>query len=133
METVAHGLLNLKIKLFLPLLPATHVLFPGLLPRPGSPPRTPHPSRKALESDNVKPTKTPKVHRPHRPVGDFDYDAEKENQRPPQGDDEEEEEEQPDHCNLQSLLKKWERDLNRFRDKVLGDLEDYKLRLGIRT
>ncbi|ADE45486.1 E1^E4 [Human papillomavirus 127] len=119
-----------------------HVLFPGLQSRPGSPPHTPHPQRKALERDHEKPTRTPKGIRPPRPVLGFDYDADEGSSRvtqPPEQPPEQrpqngEEEEDPEQaCGLRRLLQRWEADLNRFRDKVLEDLEDYKRRLGIHS
>nr|ATQ38673.1 E4 [Gammapapillomavirus 12] len=104
--------------------------FPGLLLKPvGDPPRSPHPNRRHLESGPTKPTKTPIGNRPPRPVLEFDYDDEtnKENQPPENNNDLPEED-----WGLHHLLKKWEGELDQFRERVLRDLDDCKRRLGIR-
>ncbi|ATQ38377.1 E4 [Gammapapillomavirus 12] len=115
------------MKLFLPLFPVLRVLQPSLKLEP---PRTPFPSRKHLESAN-KPTPTPTVTRPPARQ-DFDYDDEdpgKENLPPEQPPSEDEE----DWSVVRHLLKRWALDLDRYRDKVLRDLEDCKRRLGIHS
>nr|AYA93954.1 MAG: E4 protein [Human papillomavirus] len=119
------------MKLFLPLLPVPQQgPFPGLQTRLIDPPRTPHPQRKHphLESGGTKPTRTPPASRPPRPALDFDYDEEnnKENVPPPEPDEEEE------ISVVSHLLKKWEVDLERLKEKIFRELEDCKQRLGIR-
>nr|AYA94156.1 MAG: E4 protein [Human papillomavirus] len=118
------------MKLCLPLLPV-----PPLGPHhsslllKGEPPRTPFPHRKPLESGNTRPTKTPTGSRPPARAVDFDYDDEgpnKENLPPEQHPLDEEEE-----TVVGYLLKKWAQDLDRYRRKVLQDLEDCRQRLGI--
>nr|AYA94792.1 MAG: E4 protein [Human papillomavirus] len=112
------------MKIFLPLFPVLRVLQPSLKLEP---PRTPYPSRKHLESAN-KPTPTPTVTRPPARQ-DFDYDDEeagKENQPPEQPPSEEE-----DESVVRHLLKRWALDLQRYRDRVLQDLEDCRKKLGI--
>nr|QAB13910.1 MAG: E4 protein [Human papillomavirus] len=129
MDKQKTGLYNINMKLFFTLLPVPpQGPFPGLHLRPLDPPRTPHPQRKHLENVNGKPTKTPTGNRPPRPSLDFDYDGEegnKENVPPEQPEDEE------DPSILHHLLRKWEVDLERFREKVLHELDVCKQKLGI--
>ncbi|ATQ38370.1 ^E4, partial [Gammapapillomavirus 12] len=120
---------SIKIKLFLPLCLASQGLFPSLR-RSLSPPPTPHPHRKSLEREGEKPRRTPTPNRPPRPTLNFDEDDEnnKENLPPP----EYEEEQQGAATTLHQLLRKWEVELDRFRDTVIQDLDAFKKRLGIR-
>ena len=103
-------------------------LFPSLPTKPSSHPLTPRAARRSLERDIEKPRRTPTPNRPpHQPSADYDDDDEnQENQPPPPEDDE------GPVTTLHQLLKKWEVDLDRFREQVYRDLEGFKKKLGIR-
>nr|AYA94832.1 MAG: E4 protein [Human papillomavirus] len=128
MVLLVHGLLSLKIKLFLPPLLAPQGIYSGLLQKPPTgnlPPRTPHPGRKALEGENNKPQRTPLRQPRHHQEYDFDEDEEN---RPPPPQEPRDPEWGP---TLSQLLHKWDLDLTRLRDTICQDLEDYRKRLGI--
>ncbi|ATQ38606.1 E4 [Gammapapillomavirus 25] len=141
MAAQVDGVCNIKIKLFYP-PPLFLVLQGGLstnLTKPGAGhPHTPLPHRKSL-LDDPRPRREalshPPFKPPHKPVVRFDYDddEEKENEppesRPPK--DDEPTKQTAQGWSLSRLLRQWEQDIERFRQQVYQDLEDFKLRLGI--
>nr|AYA94799.1 MAG: E4 protein [Human papillomavirus] len=125
MDKLNSGQLSLKIKLCLPPCLVPQGLFPNLPTKPSNPPLTPRPPRRSLERDIEKPRRTPTPNRPHQPSADFDDDEENQENQPPEDDE-------GPIPTLHHLLKKWERDLDRFREQVYQDLEGFKRKLGIR-
>ena len=138
-----YGLCILKHKLFPPLLSAQQTPPPSTLrnnnyPGPQHPP-TPSLPRRALVVGGNRGNLNRPPQRPPKTRGyEYDEDDDKENQgpgqeRPPPKEEEEEgeEEERPD-WSLRHLLGKWESDIEQLKDKVCRDLDNYKLKLGIR-
>ncbi|ATQ38404.1 E4 [Gammapapillomavirus 14] len=128
MEPLDNGLLNLKIKLCLPLLLALRgVSLSDLRLSPGGPPRTPQLPRKHLEGDQSRHQRTPHRH-PQQPP-DYEVDDDEDNKENiPQNPEQRDPEWGP---TLRQLLTKWDEDLNRLQRTVYHDLEDYRKRLGI--
>ncbi|ATQ38179.1 E4 [Gammapapillomavirus sp.] len=126
LATLQSGLLNIKLQLFLPLLLAPQ----GRLPAPPKIPGSPHPSKKRQEFDLHKWKLREALVSPHlQPrIPDDDEEEEKENLDPERGIQEPNEE---NPTSLSQVLKKWEADIDRFRNIIYHDLEDFKKTLGI--
>ena len=101
--------------------------------RAGTPPIPPDAlrRRKALQPDDLKHlNKKLTDARRHLHWDLDDEEGNKENQPPTETpEDHNENEEDPYH--LPSLLKKWDKDITRFQERVYQDLEDLRKRLGI--
>nr|AYA94678.1 MAG: E4 protein [Human papillomavirus] len=136
-----NGLCHINTQLLLllsPALPGT----PGT-PKKASPglgtPGSPHRRKVLVGGDNLhgilKKFQQPPPHRrPQAADDDEEEEEEEENHNdenkentPPENPQEPKDNEGP----LHRLLRKWEEDINRFRDTVWTDLEDFKKRLGI--
>nr|AYA93583.1 MAG: E4 protein [Human papillomavirus] len=132
-----NGLLNTKIQLF-PLLLLAHQSSPTSGSR-ASPPSSQgnhpdvHHRRKDPQEDLKTLAKRAAAARRQQVHWDLDDENDKENQNPNNEDPTEPPENEEDPTHLPYLLKKWERDINRFREQVYHDLEGLKKRLGIQT
>ncbi|ATQ38390.1 E4 [Gammapapillomavirus 13] len=125
-----YGLYNTKIQLFPLLLPA-----PQNTPPPGTRASTPPtqgdtPHRRRVHPDDLKKLAREAADNRRQHLRWDDEDENKENQEP--NGQPEEYPENGNDLHLPHLLKKWEDDINRFRERVFLDLEDLKKRLGIR-
>nr|QAB13970.1 MAG: E4 protein [Human papillomavirus] len=129
------GLCITKIQLF-PLLLLAHQSTPTSGSR-ASPPTTQgnHPDAPHRKKDHQDDLKTYARRGPQRPRLHWDLDGEndKENQNPNDQTPEEPPTNEENLTHLPSLLSKWERDIDRFREQVYHDLDDLKRKLGIPT
>ncbi|AEM24660.1 hypothetical protein [Human papillomavirus 144] len=124
MDSQDNGLLIIKIPLFLPLLLALQGQ-PPAHPRPASVgPPTPRPSRK-FHPEDFKPRR---LLVPRALLAD---DEENNKENLPFHQKEEEEAGLLDKA-LSQLLERWEEDIERLREQVSRELDDYKKKLGIR-
>ncbi|AAA79468.1 putative, partial [Human papillomavirus type 48] len=131
MEKLDYGQLDLKTKLFLPLLLAPREIQIPLL-KAGSGSRPPA-ARRALEGDRAsQKTPTPSRPPPRHPDYESDDDENRENLEPPTPHPEDEEQRGNWGPTLHQLLRKWDQDLQRLQDTVTHDLDDYRKKLGIR-
>ncbi|AYD74616.1 E4, partial [Macaca mulatta papillomavirus 7] len=128
---------NIKIPLFLPLLPALQDPPTGTPGKPGTlPPPTPRPQKKSVRPED--PTNKYLQKRlglgarllPRQliyPDDDEDDDQNKENIPVPP----EQNEEEPPLPDLHRLLKKWGEYIDQLKNTVSQDLDEFKQKLGI--
>nr|AYA94745.1 MAG: E4 protein [Human papillomavirus] len=120
------------MKLFLPLSPVPTGRHPYHPKPPSVPPATPYPQRKpAVPDDNKVKREALAAQPPFRRRLVYDDDEDKENTTPTTESPQDRREEDR-HQLLGSLLQKWAYDIEVFQQQVLQDLQDLKLKLGIR-
>nr|AYA94731.1 MAG: E4 protein [Human papillomavirus] len=133
MVRLDNGLLNTKLQLF-PLLLLAQPSDPPSTPKkatistgsPGSPHRRKVPLGEDFRGILKKYPQLP-PHRQPREENDIDEDDEEKENQPPETPPAQNGDEGP----LMSLLRKWDHDINQFRNIILQDLEDLKRKLGI--